>query len=290
VSSAADRIERASDDIPSQDQLGRYVLNKTLGVGAHAAVYLADDRHLCRRVAVKIPFPELVSDDQARDRFRGEAIRAASLEHPHIVPLYDFGETVDGRLFAVSKYIDGSTLGECIRNQRAAIGDVLPWIMAVADAADFAHKHGIIHRDIKPSNILIDRLGKAWLSDFGLSIAASDGPSTGAGTPAYMCPEHLTGQAIAGDTGGDTWALGVVLYEALTGVRPFSGPSLPDLIHAVANDALVPPSQINPQVSCTLDSIVCQCLNKNVGDRIGSAGEFALRLHAVCTVSDGCNP
>src|SRR5919206_4342504 len=212
-------------DISIGSTLAGYRVERLLGRGAMGAVYLAEDVHLRRKVAVKLLGPELADDDRFRRRFLLESQLAASLDHPHIVPIYAAGEEGD-ILFLAMKYVEGYDLRELI-DATETVGNerALRLLGQVGDALDMAHGLGLVHRDVKPANILIGagEVEHAYLCDFGLARHASTVASlTGnafVGTIAYVAPEQIEGGAI--DARADVYSLGCVLFECLTGGAPF---------------------------------------------------------------------
>src|SRR6185437_12914272 len=206
---------------------GRYQLERELGAGGMATVYLAQDIRHTRQVAVKVLRPELAAVIGA-ERFLGEIKLTANLQHPHILPLFDSGEA-DSFLFYVMPFVEGETLRRRLdREKQLPVPDALRIATEVASALDYAHRHGVVHRDIKPENILLHD-GQAMVADFGIALAASKAggdrmTETGMslGTPHYMSPEQAMGEReITGRS--DVYALGVVTYEMLTGDPPFTG-------------------------------------------------------------------
>jgi serine/threonine-protein kinase len=206
---------------------GRYAIERELGQGGMATVYLADDLKHRRKVAIKVLLPELGSV-LGPDRFTREIRIAAALNHPHILPLYDSGEA-DGLLFYVMPYARGESLRQKLaRERQLAIDEAIGIVRQVASALDHAHALGLIHRDIKPENILIHE-GEAMVTDFGIALAVSAAPSerlTGTGlmvgTPVYMSPEQASGERSL-DPRSDVYSLGCVLYELLAGEAPYTG-------------------------------------------------------------------
>jgi serine/threonine protein kinase len=258
---------------------GRYLLEERIASGGMASVWRAHDELLARTVAVKLLHDHLASDEAFRERFRREAIAAAKLSHPHIVSLYDTGSD-DGRTYLVMEYVAGVTLRDVIVDlgtlepgQAAAIGE------KVARALDYAHDRGLVHRDVKPANILIGDDGTVKVTDFGIAKAADedkrDLTSTGTvlGTAAYVAPEQIVGGPLDGRA--DQYALACVLYEGLTGRRPFAGES------AVATAALrleteaLPMRSLRAAVPRALDGVVARGLARRPEDRFPSAGAFA---------------
>src|SRR3989442_7323511 len=214
-------------------KLGRYEICSQLGAGGMGEVYLAQDTTLDRRVAIKFLPESLVADEQARKRLVREAQAAAKLDHANICAIHEVGEE-DGRSFIVMQYVEGETLDARMKRKPLELKDSLTIAAQVADALSDAHAHGIIHRDIKPSNVIITSRGQAKVMDFGLAkvIQQADrvdpeaqtqtlltAPDTIPGTVPYMSPEQLRGEQLS--VSSDIWALGVVLYEMITGQLPF---------------------------------------------------------------------
>src|SRR5262245_5904240 len=176
-------------------QVGRYRVERLLGRGGFGCVYLAHDDELQRAVAIKVPHEWVVSNDE--EHYLSEARALASLDHPHIVPVYDVGRTERLACYFVSKYIEGTTLSATIKERRPSWTESAELVACIADALHYAHKQGFVHRDVKPGNILIDCARRPYLTDFGLVLKESDagrGPSY-CGTPSYMSPEQARGEA-----------------------------------------------------------------------------------------------
>ncbi len=203
---------------------GRYRIVRKLGMGGMANVYLAEDEVLGRRVAIKILNDRHAGDDQFVERFRREAKNAASLSHPNIVSIYDRGEA-EGTYYIAMEYLDGRSLKELIvARGPAPIHLAVDYARQILAALRFAHRHGIVHRDIKPHNVLVDGEGRLKVTDFGIARAgASQMTEAGSiiGTAQYLSPEQAKGASV--DQTSDLYSVGVVLYELLTGVVPFSG-------------------------------------------------------------------
>ena len=210
---------------------GRYRIERELGAGGMATVYLARDLKHDRNVALKVLRPELAAVIGA-ERFLTEIKTTANLQHPHILPLFDSG-TADGQLFYVMPYVEGETLrGRLERETQLPVGDAVRLATEIANALEYAHKHGVVHRDIKPENILLQD-GSALVADFGIALAVQQAggermTATGMslGTPQYMSPEQAMGQKGV-DARSDIYALGAITYEMLIGEPPFTGPSAP---------------------------------------------------------------
>src|SRR6478752_5970475 len=215
----------------------RYRLERDLGEGGMASVYLARDVRHDRNVAIKVLRPE-VAEAIGAERFLAEIRTTAGLSHPHILPLFDSG-AADGSLFYVMPVVEGESLRQRLdRDGALSVGDAVRIASEVASALDHAHRHGVIHRDIKPENVLLQD-GKALVADFGIALASVDGATrltqTGVtmGTPQYMSPEQMLGDR-ALDARTDIYAVGVLLYESLTGTTPFRGMTT----HAIAAKVL----------------------------------------------------
>ena len=245
-------------------------------------VFLAQDTKLERSVALKLMSAELASDPNQRKRFRTEARAASALTHPNICVIHEVGETEDGRPFLAMEFVEGQTLDILIQQRRLKIREILRLGAEVAEALDAAHSRGIVHRDIKPANIMLDRRARAKVLDFGLAkrFAKDDlGQTTTSlaqthsgsliGTPHYMSPEQALGRDV--DERTDIFSLGVVLYELVTGQRPFLGRTVGETINNVVNQPPGPLGLENPRVTPALDSIIFKCLQKDPANRYSTA-------------------
>jgi serine/threonine-protein kinase len=261
--------------------LGGYRLVSLIARGGMGAVYLADDAGLDRRVALKIPAPELVADPAFRDRFLRETKLAASLEHPAIVPVYDAGEE-DGRLFLAMRYVEGSDLAGLINPSGPIEPRRLVRILSqVASALDAADSHGLVHRDVKPGNILVGLEDQAYLSDFGLTKRQSSGSAltrTGqfVGTLDYVAPEMVEGRKLTG--AADQYSLACVAFEALTGEPPFRRETDAATLYAHVHDA--PPSARlrGQEVPQAVDEVLRRGMAKRPEDRFASCRAFVEEL------------
>ncbi len=266
-------------------QLGRYQLGRVLGRGAMGMVYEAQDPKLGRRVAIKtILKSHLLDDTIAREysaRFLREAQAVARLNHPHIVTVFDFGEE-DEVAYIVMEFIEGRELAQHFESKQFFDRPTaVRMLCELLDALAYAHEHGIVHRDIKPANIMVDRQGRVKLTDFGVARLADSNadrtvPGTMVGTPNYMSPEQIQGQAVG--SRADLFAAGVVLYQFLTHQRPFAGNGQWTVQRKILTEDPVPPSVANPEVPPVFDAIVRRALAKNPDQRYQTASEFAAQL------------
>jgi serine/threonine-protein kinase len=274
----------------------RYRIERKLGAGGMATVYLAEDLRHHRYVAIKVLHPEL-SAVLGPERFLKEIELTASLQHPHVLPLFDSG-SADGLLYYVMPFVEGEALrGRLEREQQLPVPDALRIAIEVADALQYAHERGVIHRDIKPENILLQN-GHALVADFGIALAVEQAggqrmTQTGIslGTPQYMAPEHAMGERAVGAR-ADIYALGAVTYEMLAGMPPFTGPNAQAIVAQVVTEEPKPLVARRRRVPTHVDAAVCTALEKVPADRFGTASEFASALsnhtfRAPTTASDG---
>ena len=268
--------------------LGQYKIVELLGKGGMATVYKAVQASINRTVAIKVLPPSFLHDDTFMQRFRREAEVIAKLEHFHILPIYDYGE-YKGMPFIVMRYLEGGTLQDRIRQGPLPWNDIVRIISQVAEALDYAHSRNVIHRDIKPSNIMLDAQGNAYLADFGIAkIQEGTSQLTGSGivgTPAYMAPEQSEPGPPAPSM--DIYALGVTLFEMITGHVPYEAdtPIVQILMHIQQPVPSLP--GYNPDIPLEVDRVVQRAMAKSPSERYQSAGELAQALVTATSASGG---
>lgn len=264
------------------EKLGKYEIRRELGRGAMGVVYEAFDPVIKRTVAIKTIRAEQLGSEEASEvlaRFRREAQAAGRLNHPNIVGIYDFDEQ-DGTSFIVMEYVAGRDLREIFaEDQRFAIPDVARLMGQVLAALDYSHRQKVVHRDIKPANIFLTADGTAKVADFGIAhIETSSLTHAGSviGTPGYMSPEQIQGLPVDGRS--DLFSAGVILYQLLTGERPFTGSAATTTMQKVLNEEPLPPSTLNVQLPDAIDAVMKKALAKKADQRYQTAAEFAQDL------------
>lgn len=256
------------------DRIGRFEVLRLIGRGASGAVYLARDPELGREVAVKLLASDLSTSPSATRRFKEEARAASMLDHPNVVTVFEVGQTDAGRLYIAMAYHEGETLRDRIRRGPLTVEEATQVALDVAGGLAAAHANGIVHRDIKPENILLTSRGTR-IVDFGIAKAIHGlATRTGAavGTAAYMSPEQTRGDSF--DHRSDLWSLGVVMYEMLSGVRPFNADAGDALIYGIRHDQPASLTNLRPGIPADLAVLVERCLAKEPERRFGSAAEL----------------
>ena len=272
----------ARNDLTGTLFADRYRLERKLGSGGMADVWLAEDQELGRRVAVKILHERYSNDEQFVERFRREATHAAGLSHPNIVSIFDRG-VADGSYYIVMEYIEGRTLKELVVTRGPCpVPVAISYTRQILAALRYAHRNGIIHRDIKPHNVLVDREGRVKVADFGIARAgASEMTEAGSivGTAQYLSPEQARGAPV--DESSDLYSTGIVLYELLTGTVPFTGETPVEIAMKHLSQTPEPPSTRRAEIPHDLDLVVLRALAKEPADRYRSAGDLDRDLELV---------
>jgi serine/threonine protein kinase len=252
-------------------RIGRYEVRRQLGIGAFGAVYEGWDLQLERRVAIKVPRVD------HPDLFIQEARRVAQLDHPHIIPVYDIVDDGESEPFIVSKLIEGTDLKQARISGQISYHVAARIVAKIATALHHAHQQGIIHRDVKPTNILIGINGEPYLADFGIAIEGSDRSNDLAlvGSAAYMSPEQASIRADLVDGRSDVFALGIVFYELLTGVRPFVGDTEQETLTQIRSVPAIPPRQRNHLIPKAFETICLRCLETSISNRYTTAQDLA---------------
>lgn len=273
---------------------GSYDIDREVGAGGMATVYLARDLKHDRRVAIKVLRPELAAA-LGPDRFPREIRIVAQLQHPHVLPLHDSGES-DGFLYYVMPFVDGESLRKKLdREGQLPVHDAVRILREVVDALAYAHGLGILHRDIKPDNVMLS--GRhAMVMDFGVAkaVSAAGGETlttvgVAVGTPQYMSPEQATGAENL-DHRSDIYSIGILAYELLTGDTPFKGRTAQAILSAQVLEKAKPVSEIRQSVPAPLAELISRCLEKQPADRWQSAEEILRELEAIATPSGGITP
>lgn len=260
--------------------ISHYTILEKLGEGGMGTVYKALDSRLNRPVALKFLSPHLTLDSQSKARFEQEARTASSLDHPNISVIHEIGNTEDGRSFICMGFYDGETLKEKIERNALDLETAIDITLQISKGLERAHEAGIIHRDIKPANILLTVRNEVKIVDFGLAKLMNEAGITetdrSVGTLAYMSPEQLQGKKV--DHRTDLFSLGIIMYEMLTGRRPFFEEHYAALMYSVVNTEPPPPSILNPSVPKVLEEIILKLIEKNPDQRFGSATELIRQL------------
>src|SRR5579859_388677 len=264
---------------PDLRKVGRYEILEIIGVGANGRVARAFDPLIARIVAIKL-LPSNLARGEARNRFVQEARVVGQISHPAIITLHDMGVDESSQTpYLVMEFIQGQPLEKLLEKGSIPCAKACAWAADVATALAVAHRKGVIHGDVKPANILITDDERIKLTDFGMArVASHDGKDTPLlGSPAYWCPEQIVGKAQ--DARSDIFSLGVVLYEMVTGHRPFDAESLQGICAKVLSATPLPPSHSNPSVPAAFNELIASCLAKDPAARCASAELLAERLH-----------
>lgn len=273
----------AEDSLPGT-RVGQYEILERIGGGGMGVVYKARHLRMGRFAALKFLPGHLVRDEAAKNRFVQEAKAAYALEHPNLCTVFDIGETADGTLYIAMAYYEGETLKERMGRGPLRTDEALAIAVQMADGLAGAHREGIVHRDIKPANVILTTEGTVKLVDFGVALITEDtvdltSAQTRVGTVAYMSPEQAQGQTV--DPRTDVWALGVVLYEMLAGVRPFQGAFLQAMMYELVNSEPTPLGSVRHDLSDEILEIVGRCLAKDPAARYQTAAALLVALHHV---------
>ena len=274
--------QRRKDNRPpqNQDTIGRYQIKRLLGEGTFGKVFEARDPQLDRIVAIKVA--KAISGRTQIKRFLREARAAAKLRHPNIIPVYEYGQ-IDGENVIVYEFVQGATLKSYINDPDSrSLEKTLNIIREIASGLDYAHRQGIIHRDIKPDNILLDPEGHPHIADFGCARSIEDDTNLTIdgsilGTPMYMSPEQASGKANEADGRTDIWSLGIMLFEMVSGEKPFKG-QLSDLLFAIRNNDAPPLRKIDREISVDIETICQKCLTRDPSQRFQTAQAVADEL------------
>lgn len=269
---------------PAPEKLGRYEIVGTLGRGAMGVVYKGFDPMISRSVALKTIRKDLLDSEHATEtinRFRNEAMASGRLNHPGIIAIHEYGEH-DETVFIVMEYAPGDSLRGYIGRRDSIklteVGDIMGQLL---DALDYAHENGIVHRDVKPANIIISAGGKVKVTDFGIArINSSTLTQTGmiVGTPSYMAPEQYTGLGV--DRRADVFSAGILLYEMVTGIKPFEG-ATEVVAYQICHEPHRPPTEVNHLLPRGMDMVMARALAKKPDQRFATAREFAEALRTV---------
>lgn len=265
-------------------QIGRYEVERELAQGGMGLIFLARDPYMHRQVVVKVLMYKHITDEVQREFFQNEAELIASLEHPAIVPVYDFGWH-GKQPYIVMRYMAEGSLDDRLKTGgELKLKDLSHIIKRVGDALDAAHAKNIIHRDVKPSNILFDSTGESFLSDFGIAKSKTIVDDEGewlVGTPAYMSPEQANGDPIDGRS--DVYAMGIMLYRLLTGQLPFSSDSTTALLNAHSDMPIPDIRKVKDNIPAVWQEVISKAMAKAPKDRYQTAGEFARDVEQVAS-------
>jgi eukaryotic-like serine/threonine-protein kinase len=261
--------------------IGRYEIERELAQGGMGIIFLARDPYIQRQVVIKVLMYSRTLDEVNRDFFQQEAELIAALEHPCIVPIYDFG-WYGKQPYIVMRYMAGGSLADRLQKEELKQTEIAHVFKRIAEALDAAHARKIIHRDVKPSNFLYDSTGEIFLSDFGIAKSTTyidDDGTWLVGTPAYMSPEQVLGDPMDGRA--DIYALGIVLYRLLSGKLPFSSDSVTALINAHVDLPVPDIRLVKNNIPAVWQEVVAKAMAKDPGDRYATASDFAREVAEV---------
>jgi serine/threonine-protein kinase len=259
--------------------VGRYEILEIVGNGANSRVARAHDPMIGRIVAIKL-LSQSLAKGEGRQKFLQEARVVGQLSHPAIITLHDMGiDEASATPYLVMEYLDGQPLDRLLEKGSLPLPRACAWVAEIASALAVAHRKGVIHGDVKPANIIITGENRVKLTDFGMArLASHDTKDTPLlGTPAYWCPEQIMGKAQ--DARSDIFSLGVVLYEMVTGKRPFDADTLQGVCSRVLSSTPLPPSHANSSIPAAFDEVIAACMAKDPGQRISSADSLATALY-----------
>ena len=274
------------------NKIGRYRIVKELGRGAMGVVYLAIDPNIGRDVAIKTIRLKEVEKPEERERLFREARSAGRLSHPGIVTIYDVDEE-DGLAYIAMEYVNGPTLDFLLSQEQAiSPGQMFSVLGQTAAALDYAHAKGIVHRDIKPANIMIAADGATKVTDFGIAKVSTNEhltiTGTIVGTPHYMSPEQVQGQEVDGRS--DQFSLAVIVYEMLTGEKPYTGEHLTTVVYKIVAEEPPAPRRLNASIAGPIEDVLRKAMSKSPDGRFGTCQEFTSALEGACTVTPGWQP